>query len=214
MGRPRTISPKQMPNGLYQRGDSGYFAVRNPFNGSQATLKTKDGNEALAIYKKVLDVWLKYGKAMDSDIAVALAMGKDIIYKTPPWARRLHTKIKYSAKKRGISFALTFNELDSIICESHGRCSLTGIKLEWPETKSHHIHPWLPSIDRINSSMGYTRENVRIVCAAVNIALNEWGVETLEMVAARLLKFKRTFSQTSHKIRHVEHHRGTTRTTF
>lgn len=39
--------------------------------------------------------------------------------------------------------------------------------------------PLAPSIDRIDSSLGYTRQNCRIVCAAVNYAMNVWGEDVL-----------------------------------
>jgi hypothetical protein len=32
-----------------------------------------------------------------------------------------------------------------------------------------------PSVDRIDSTLGYCRENCRLVCASVNVALNSFG---------------------------------------
>ena len=37
--------------------------------------------------------------------------------------------------------------------------------------------PFAPSIDRILSSGGYTRHNARLVCAAVNFGMGQWGEE-------------------------------------
>lgn len=39
-----------------------------------------------------------------------------------------------------------------------------------------------PSIDRIDPSGGYTYDNIRIVCHAINCALGTWGEEILGMV--------------------------------
>ena len=39
------------------------------------------------------------------------------------------------------------------------------------------------SLDRIDSSKGYTVENCRLVCTAVNLAMNEWGEDVLERIA-------------------------------
>lgn len=36
-------------------------------------------------------------------------------------------------------------------------------------------HPYEPSLDRKDSSQGYTVSNTRLVCVAVNFGLNQWG---------------------------------------
>ncbi len=43
--------------------------------------------------------------------------------------------------------------------------------------------PWAPSVDRIDSSKGYVPGNVRLVCVAANLAMNEWGEDVLARVA-------------------------------
>jgi hypothetical protein len=37
------------------------------------------------------------------------------------------------------------------------------------------MHPFAPSVDRRLSSGGYTEDNVRLVCVAVNFAMGQWG---------------------------------------
>lgn len=48
--------------------------------------------------------------------------------------------------------------------------------------------PYAPSIDRKDSTKGYTRENCRIVCAAANFAMNTWGDEVLSVMASYMLQ--------------------------
>ena len=36
-------------------------------------------------------------------------------------------------------------------------------------------HPYAPSIDRVLCRGGYTQDNVRLVCVAVNFGMGEWG---------------------------------------
>ena len=43
------------------------------------------------------------------------------------------------------------------------QCAATGKPLSWDDDRA-----WLPSIDRIDSSKGYTTDNVRLVCWAFN----------------------------------------------
>lgn len=40
-----------------------------------------------------------------------------------------------------------------------------------------------PSIDRIDASGGYTKDNVRLVCSGINIALGNRGDATFERIA-------------------------------
>jgi hypothetical protein len=62
-----------------------------------------------------------------------------------------------------------------------GFCPMTGIKFDF--TDSHQIasgrsrNPYSPSLDRIDSRVGYTDENSRIVSTQYNIMKNELSDE-------------------------------------
>lgn len=58
-----------------------------------------------------------------------------------------------------------------------GCCALTGIPmtLERNPNGERFYMPFSPSLDRILASGGYTRDNVRLVCVIVNLALNRFG---------------------------------------
>lgn len=47
--------------------------------------------------------------------------------------------------------------------------------LDIPRTRKRHLNPFAPSLDRINCGGGYTKDNTRIVCVAVNVAINTFG---------------------------------------
>lgn len=72
-----------------------------------------------------------------------------------------------------------------MIIRSRGRCEVTGIPFTYerlgkgPNAKA----PWGMSIDRIDSRQGYTVQNCRLVCTAVNLAMNEWGEDGLARIA-------------------------------
>jgi hypothetical protein len=51
-----------------------------------------------------------------------------------------------------------------------GRCKLSGIKLTHTYNSLRSI-----SIDRIDSSVGYTRDNVQLICRALNLAKQKFS---------------------------------------
>ena len=58
-----------------------------------------------------------------------------------------------------------------------GYCEATGIKfdLETEERKSGHTkNPWVPSIDRIDSSKPYLKENIQVVVFMYNMCKSEF----------------------------------------
>lgn len=98
----------------------------------------------------------------------------------------MNTRAK--AKKRAIMSRAEFDEL----CETAGgRCQLTGIRFSGKKVSGAIRRPWMPSVDRVDSSKGYERDNCRLVCTAVNIALNDFGLEVLCKIAGALVDKRR-----------------------
>lgn len=54
-----------------------------------------------------------------------------------------------------------------------GRCERTGIPFILEKHESRMMNPYSPSVDRKDSTKGYTYSNVQIVCTAYNIAKNQ-----------------------------------------
>lgn len=80
------------------------------------------------------------------------------------------------SKKYGYEMDIDYHHVLRLFNEQDGCCALTGMKfsLEKSDGKSR-CNPYVPSIDRIDSKLGYTKDNVRLVCWAINIALADWG---------------------------------------
>ena len=56
-------------------------------------------------------------------------------------------------------------------------CSLTGVKFRYGrEDLTSFTNPYAPSIDRVDSSRGYFKDNVQVVLTAVNFAKNEFSM--------------------------------------
>ena len=63
-------------------------------------------------------------------------------------------------------------------------CELTGLPLNLMRTKAS----WdSPSLDRIVPALGYTYQNLRIVCFAMNVALDSWGESQLQTIMSAWL---------------------------
>lgn len=104
----------------------------------------------------------------------------------------VYKNTRKNATKRGILFELSMEEFEKIVTRSAGICEVTGIVLQ----RSRNLfegdrQPFMPSIDRISSSGGYTFDNVRIVCVSANLAMNTWGTWVLEELARAMVATNR-----------------------
>ena len=95
-------------------------------------------------------------------------------------------KLFQSARKRP-NYHLTEDDEKYLVDRCAGACELTGTPFS-AERYGAHKAPFAPSIDRIDSSKGYTRENCRIISVAANFAMNEWGEEVLRKLAIDYVK--------------------------
>jgi len=87
-------------------------------------------------------------------------------------ARRLCYEARRRAKRKGIAFSLTAAEIaDLQLRINAGVCEVTGVRLDLTRGRKWNA----PSIDREDSSAGYTHDNLRIVCHALNAAMGDWG---------------------------------------
>ena len=95
---------------------------------------------------------------------------------TKTWAGRgqvskdYYSQIRRNAIKRDINFDITMEEMWELFKFQSGFCALSGIKIELSRN-SKKKKP-TASIDRIDSSIGYTKENIQWLHKDVNIMKN------------------------------------------
>jgi hypothetical protein len=92
----------------------------------------------------------------------------------PPWANRLYYQSKKNAAKRKIPFELSQADMTRIVYGAGSRCQVSGVEFDFSRSNGKR-RPFYPSLDRRDSSKGYSLKNCRLVCTIVNIAMNEWG---------------------------------------
>ena len=82
---------------------------------------------------------------------------------------------KVRAKRASIPFDLSMRDIEALLDLSKSRCAVTEHEFSFVRYGNTLKRPFVPSIDRIDSTRGYTPDNCRIVCSITNIAMNAWG---------------------------------------
>jgi hypothetical protein len=167
-----------LPERLHLKSGRYYYVKRGPagnlvWNGLSRNLK-----EALAQHKlieegKSLDAFEQYG-------APAHWLGGV--------ARLLHEQSKKRARAGDIIHLLTPQEIVDIGMASNWRCAVTGLKFSRDKLEGSPVRPFMPSLDRIKGSLGYTKDNCRLVCVVVNFAMNQWGESVLNTMSVAYVK--------------------------
>lgn len=91
---------------------------------------------------------------------------------------KLFNRTKSRSKDIGVDFDLDVPYLYELLKSQNNKCRASGIGLEF-STKSglKGRSPWSPSLDRIDSSKGYTKDNVQFVCLMYNLCKSTWTHE-------------------------------------
>ncbi len=93
------------------------------------------------------------------------------------------TRAKTRAKERGIPFDLTLEWAVRTVRDNKFRCQMTSIPFTFDKEDGTRARPFAPSFDRIDTTGGYTMENVRVVVFAYNLMVADWGDDVFAKVA-------------------------------
>lgn len=89
--------------------------------------------------------------------------------------RKFVSCCKRNAKQKNLDFNLDVKFLKQLWEIQSGKCSLTNLPmLLFPTRNKSEFKPDSASLDRINSSIGYVKGNVRFVCLSINYAKNSF----------------------------------------
>jgi hypothetical protein len=91
----------------------------------------------------------------------------------------------HDSRFRGIKNSLTVDDINDLFEKQNGLCYWFKI----PLIPSYKLkHPQQPSLDRLDTTKGYTKDNVVLCCYSANIGRNENSQEVWEEFLSILLK--------------------------
>jgi len=94
-------------------------------------------------------------------------------------------RAKQRAKRRGIQYTLDEDRVRAVM--EAGKCEATGLPFDLDDPHS----PYSPSLDRKDSSKGYTDSNTWVVVLAFNLAKNRWTSDQLVEVVEAFKRCRR-----------------------
>ena len=177
---------------LYKRGKAWTYDFRLGERRYRKSTQCTNIKEARIVYKSVwkhaLEEWeqsLKQTTKLNARTQINSHWGEEIalaVNDKKSWLWQMHKSIK-SRGKKWPGGCLTLDELAAIAYRSDGKCEVTGIPFSDEKISGASRPPYAKSIDRINSARGYTRENCRLVCHCVNVAMMDWGDGVVQKIA-------------------------------
>lgn len=95
------------------------------------------------------------------------------------------------AARRNIPFLLTEEEFKGIWKKQKGKCALSGIDLTLEHGSIAVPNPTRLSVDRIDSTQGYSKDNVQLITWQLNSAKNVWSNQQLIEVCRAVASFNK-----------------------
>ena len=91
---------------------------------------------------------------------------------------------KNSAKKRNQEFSLEINDIVDFWNKQNKICAYSGLEMTLEAGKLQTV-----SIERIDSKIGYTKDNTILVCQAINRMKSDFAYEDFYMLCQSVAKF-------------------------
>lgn len=93
----------------------------------------------------------------------------------------------HDSKYRGIVNTLTVADINEMYENQNGLCYWFNIPLI---PSDYSKHPQQPSLDRLDRTKGYTKDNVVLCCYSANIGRNDNDIETWKNFLSLLFNYK------------------------
>jgi hypothetical protein len=109
------------------------------------------------------------------------------------WHRNIRiswfNQFRAGAETRGLVWDLDLDDIADLMVEQDFRCALSGEPIEFPEFGHPQNAP--ASIDRIDSSKGYIKNNVQLVTRKVNMMKQSYSQEEFIEVCKKVSNYNK-----------------------
>lgn len=103
-------------------------------------------------------------------------------------------KVEKAALQRGLEFAITKTQAYALFQQQHGICALSGVPIElYPNQDRYQLQT--ASLDRIDSSRGYTPDNIQWVHKRVNFLKRDYTETELVFWCTKIAERKQALYQ-------------------
>jgi len=129
-------------------------------------------------------------RALRSDAKYCSKKCWGIAYRTTEegWAKSLLARAKKRAKAKSIEFDLDLDFILWLLREQDYKCAITDVDVSFDNEFEGRIDQYRGSLDRIDSEKGYTKDNVQIVCAQVNLMKHQSTTEELLFWSTKIVE--------------------------
>lgn len=99
------------------------------------------------------------------------------------WLDKLYSAARSSRRGRGIFCGISKEDVYNLWIKQKGKCALTDVEMQYSGIGKN---PLGASLDRIDSSLNYTPNNIQLVCWVVNQMKNNMTMEQFMLWVHRL----------------------------
>lgn len=100
------------------------------------------------------------------------------------------TSIKLSAKQRHLKFEITIVDVWDQYIKQNKKCSLSGQEIKFYSSHTTDKTIQTASIDRINSDIGYLKDNIQILHKDINMLKNKYSNRFIIYLAKCITKYR------------------------
>ncbi|QKV17813.1 hypothetical protein [Oricola thermophila] len=117
------------------------------------------------------------------------------------------SRAKDRARRKGIKFDLTPEDVIEILEKQDGKCAVSGMFFDTSKyPRKGGAGPFRMSLDRINNAGGYTRDNVRVTTVIVNMARLNWSDDDFHRMCAAVARNSRARTTLGAQYCEMGHH--------
>lgn len=129
-------------------------------------------------------------RAADNNKAYEKSFRKGYLLTFEGKASKLLASAKHRAQAKGREFDLDLDWVKDNLSEE--KCQATGVSFVYEVPNEQRHGDFSPSVDRVDNTRGYTKDNCQIVCLMYNRAKSEGTLDNVLMMAKEMVKLHDT----------------------